>query len=186
MAAPKRTKFQIERDRHEIAALYLRGRRQAEIVHHLNESERDYTLTQQMISYDLQAIQGRWRKSALMDMDERKTQELAKIDTLELTYWDAWERSCEDAETATQKQRGKVTKGVGEDGQFVAEQPAEISKTRKGQAGDPRFLTGVQWCIERRCKILGIDAPAEVKHKGAGEKGEILFRYVDNLGPGVI
>lgn len=31
-----------------------------------------------------------------------------------------------------------------------------------GQAGDPRFLTGIQWCIERRCKIMGIDAPTKM------------------------
>lgn len=32
----------------------------------------------------------------------------------------------------------------------------------EGQAGDPRFLAGIQWCIERRCKIMGIDAPTKM------------------------
>jgi len=44
-----------------------------------------------------------------------------------------------------------------------------VERTVKGQAGDPRFLTGVQWCIERRCKILGIDAVIA---------GEVTFRVV--------
>jgi hypothetical protein len=26
----------------------------------------------------------------------------------------------------------------------------------------------VRWCIERRCKILGIDAPMRQEHTGAG------------------
>ena len=30
---------------------------------------------------------------------------------------------------------------------------------RRGQAGDPAFLAGVQWCIGQRCKILGIISP---------------------------
>ena len=33
----------------------------------------------------------------------------------------------------------------------------------EGQAGDPRFLAGVQWCIGKRCKILGIDAASKVE-----------------------
>ena len=29
--------------------------------------------------------------------------------------------------------------------------------------GDPRFLAGVQWCIDKRCKIMGLDAPQLVE-----------------------
>ena len=29
----------------------------------------------------------------------------------------------------------------------------------EGRIGDPRFLTVLDNCIERRCKILGIEAP---------------------------
>ncbi|MHC4984512.1 MAG: hypothetical protein ACYTF6_15275, partial [Planctomycetota bacterium] len=73
------------------------------------------------------------------------------------------ERSCEDAESSTLKTKGKVQKHQDSDGRFVAEQPAVVAKARKGQAGDPRFLAGVQWCIERRCKILGLDAPTKAQ-----------------------
>ena len=30
------------------------------------------------------------------------------------------------------------------------------------QTGDPRYLAGVQWCVEQRCKILGLNAPQKV------------------------
>jgi hypothetical protein len=30
---------------------------------------------------------------------------------------------------------------------------------KEGQAGSPAFLAGVLTCIERRCAILGLDAP---------------------------
>lgn len=168
---PKRTSFETERDRRDLADMYLQGWTQAEIADHLNKDpERDYTLTQQMISYDLLRLQKAWRDSALVDIDEVKANELAKVDRLEREYWRGWERSCEDAETVTQKTRGVVKKYRNDDGVFVSERPAEVDKTSKGQAGDPRFLNGVEWCIERRCKIFGVDAPTrrELTGKGGG------------------
>ena len=155
MAAPKRTAFQVERDRRDVADLYLKGWTQARISEHLNDNgdERDYYFTRSMVGYDLRALQKQWQKSALVDINKAKAQELAKVDRLEREYWDAWERSCQDAETTRQEGSGKdIT---------IGELPSiqKVVILRKGQAGDPRFLQGVQWCIERRCKILGIDAP---------------------------
>jgi hypothetical protein len=129
-----------------MADLYLQGWLQADIAGELR-------IDQSTVSRDLKALQSEWLSSALMDFNEAKAQEIAKIDRLEREYWQAWARSCEDAEQTTQEGTPvKVDK---------------VKKTSKGQAGDPRFLQGVQWCIERRCKILGVDAPTEVKHSGA-------------------
>ena len=153
MSGMRRSKSQIARDRRKIANLYLQGRIQADIGEELD-------INQSTVSRDLQALQEEWKNSSLIDIDEAKAKELAKVDRLEREYWDAWERSCEDEETkrlegtlAAGEEKGKTTKQV---------------VTRKGQAGDPRFLTGIQWCIERRCKILGIDAPAKQEHGGLG------------------
>lgn len=38
--------------------------------------------------------------------------------------------------------------------------------------GDPRFLNGIDRCIERRCKLLGLDAP--IKHKDVSEPQKVL------------
>ena len=154
MASQKRTTIEIERDRAEIAALYLRGKLQSEIADIINAS-RDYTLSRQMISYDLKRVQEAWLESSIRDFDELRAQELAKIDTLERTYWDAWERSCEDAETR---------RIVGN-----AESPNRVSKTSKTQNGNPQFLAGVERCIERRCKLLGLDAPTRNDITSNGE-----------------
>lgn len=163
MAAPKRRPIQIERDRREIAERYLEGKTQAAIAEYLNgRAGIGYKLTRQMIGYDLKALQSQWRESALINIDEAKAKELAKIDRLEWEYWIAWERSCADAETITEKGKGTGT----------AVQDFEKTIQRRGQAGDPRFLQGVQWCIDRRCKILGVDAPQKVEH--AGKDGEPL------------
>ncbi len=160
---PKRTHFQIENDRQFISDLYLQGLTQAVIAARINaDPEREYTLSQQTISNDIRRIQELWLKSSLRDFNEMKAQELAKVDRLEREYWRGWERSCEDAETT--RQEGKL-----KDGQKGVPPVDKIVKTAKGQAGDPRFLAGVQWCIDKRCKILGIDAPTKVDIKSGGE-----------------
>lgn len=165
MAAPKRTTIQRERDLVTVAELYLKGCTQQYIAGVVSEEYEDETLTRQQIGYDIKKLIKRWQKSQLVDIDQAKTSELAKINHLERTYWDAWERSCEDAETVTQKTKGVVQRRQDDDGAFVSERPAEATKTSKGQAGDPRFLTGVMTCIDRRCKILGIDAPKQLRQQ---------------------
>jgi hypothetical protein len=45
-----------------------------------------------------------------------------------------------------------------------------------GQIGDPRFLAGVQWCINKRCEILGLDAPA--KFAPTDVDGKTTFEFV--------
>lgn len=37
------------------------------------------------------------------------------------------------------------------------------SQNEQKDPGDPRFLDGVQWCVEQRCKVLGLNSPLEVK-----------------------
>jgi len=113
---------------------------------------------QTTVSRDIKALQDQWLESSLVDFTAAKATELAKIDNLERIYYDAWERSCEDAETTTKK--------AVEDGK------KEATKTTKGQVGDPRFLNGVQWCIDKRCKIFGLDV---IKvHVQADWQGEAL------------
>ena len=138
MRGKRRSQSQLVRDRRIIADLYLQGKTQVAIAEEIS-------VDQSTVSRDLAVLQKEWIVSALVDIDAAKAQELAKVDRLEREYWSAWERSCEDAETLRQEGSG--------------EKPSKIVKTSKGQAGDPRFLQGVQWCIERRCKIIGIDAP---------------------------
>jgi len=158
---------QIARDRRHIGTLYLQGCLQADIAEKVGVS-------QATVSRDLKALHKKWLASASRDFATAKAKEIAKIDHLERTYYAAWERSCEDAKTITQKQKGKAAKRKDQDGEFIAERPAEVSKISKEQAGDPRFLQGVQWCIDKRCKIWGVDAPVKVEHSGSVEQ-QIVF-----------
>ena len=135
MSTPKRTKTERMRDRRIVAALYLRGMYQADIAARLNAREGiTYSLTQPTISRDLTAIRRAWLASSVRDFEQQRAIELAKIDNLEIVYWEAWQRSC-----------------------------------------DAKTLHGVQWCINRRCVLLGLDAPARLEHSGGGD---VVLRVV--------
>lgn len=134
--AHKRTPIQIEADRHTTASLYLQRWTQQQIANHLG-------LSRQQITYDLKVIQDRWKHDTAMDLDALKIEQLAKIDEVERQHWLSWEKSCQDKEvTYTERDATGQTRA---------------SVRREKQAGDPRFLDGILKCIERRCRLLGLD-----------------------------
>ena len=89
--AKRRSKSKIERDRRLISDLYLQGCLQVDIAEQVNVS-------QATVSRDLAALQEEWHHSTLIDIDAKKSEELAKVDRLEREYWRAWQRSCEDSD----------------------------------------------------------------------------------------
>ena len=139
MASRTRTKAQIESDRLDVARYYLEGKWQREIAELTG-------LSQVMVSYDLAAIQKQWRDVPQAELNELKAKELAKIDNLERTYWEAWENSKKSIKsTSTAKDGEKIKLGT-------------RSQERNG---NPQFLQGVERCVDRRIKLLGLDAPAK-------------------------
>lgn len=156
MAAPKRTPFERERDLHLTTSLYLKGKTQAEIADELDVSR-------EQIKYDLALIQKRWREDTAINLDEAKQKELARIDTLECTYWDAWERSLEErVKTRTEQ---SANGGDDDKGQ---KKTAKASVEKETLLGNPAYLSGVMSCIERRCKLLGLDAPSKNESQNSG------------------
>ncbi|MFQ6026919.1 MAG: hypothetical protein ACE5Q6_05315 [Dehalococcoidia bacterium] len=145
MAAPKRTPIEIEDHRRQISGYYLRGLTQAEIGKRLD-------LTQQMVSYDLKAIQEQWRKNTTINLDEAKLKELARIDALERTYWAAWESSLAEKETDSTERR---------EGATSVSTKASIKKEQRD--GNPAFLEGVMNCIKERSKLLGLYAAVKTE-----------------------
>lgn len=143
MASPKRTKEQREYDLKEISSLYLQGWIQAEIAAHINKI-RSYDITQQTISRDIKTIQQRWLESSVRDFDEARAQELAKIDNLENICWQQFEAS---KDPIIKRKTAKKVDG----------QTTEATQEVTLGTGDPRFLQQIQWCIDRRCKLLGLD-----------------------------
>lgn len=140
---PRRRSEQLEiaQRRQKVAALYVRH-------YSLREIEAEVGVDHATVGRDLAALREEWLASSLMDFNARKAEELSRLDQLERVAWSAWERSCRDAEKTVKK---RVPAG---DGHRV-----ETTHTREGQAGDPRFLERVGWCIDRRCELLGLDPP---------------------------
>lgn len=149
--AKDRKPAEVERDRRNIARLYLQGKIQAEIASEMK-------ISQPTVSRELKLLQAEWRVERVYDINEAKAKELAKLDVLELEYWDAWKRSQGNAVTQTQS-----------DG------PMGTTKTTKQekQVGDSRFLDGVRDCIKQRCNILGVEAPK--KSEITGKDGKDLL-----------
>jgi hypothetical protein len=147
MAPRARTKVQREKDLQQIAEMYLSGRTQADIGNALN-------LTQQTISNDLKTLQQRWLESSVRDFDELRAEQLAKIDRLEAEYWAGWARS-----TRPKTRKGKKSKSSSGPMGDSDESSVQVEE----RDGNPTWLAGVDKCIERRCKLLGLDAPTRAE-----------------------
>lgn len=139
---PQNKKHDILERRNKVADLYRKGFRQYEIAAKVGVSENQ-------ITNDLKAIRAKWMEDSIRNFDEAISEQLAKIDLLEREYWLAYEQSKKDY-----KQKSQKTKGTGQD--ILSR---EVMEKEIIQFGDPRYLQGVQWCIERRCKLMGLDAP---------------------------
>lgn len=133
--------------RAKVARLYLHGWTQAAIAEEVG-------CNQATVSRDLAKLIEQWRAAALADIDAQRAAELEKINLLEREYWAAWERSCETATESTVKVTSQGN-----------EQTKTAGKTERARDGDPRWLAGVMTCIERRCRLLGIDAPERHDHR---------------------
>lgn len=159
MAKRKRTDFQREADLPKMALLYRDGHTQRAIA-------QQFGLSQGQICQDLAEIRRRWQMESIEFFTDKVNAELSRIDNLEITYWEAWERSILDA---TMVRVEKKTVGLKVEVDNLVELPAVETKeikSRTGQSGNPAFLAGVMSCIERRCKLLGLDAPAKAELTG--------------------
>lgn len=137
----------------EVSERYLRGEKQNEIAAALG-------VTQSTISRDLKYLYDVWLENSSKLVGEAMALELARIDNLERVAWREYERS---KEPAARRKSGFRDKS---DGREVV---AETVTTER--LGNPRYLATVQWCIEQRCKILGVYAAEAVT-------GDILVRFV--------
>ncbi|HPG40884.1 MAG TPA: hypothetical protein PLP19_18335 [bacterium] len=128
-------------------------KRIAELYLYENRTQTDMAATlgvsRTTIGRYLGELRDAWQKSALMDFDEARKRELAKIEQLETEYWASWKQSLggEEREANTS---------------LADSEDCEQRRERQA-AGNPRYLQGVQWCIDKRCEILGINAAKKVE-----------------------
>lgn len=147
----------------KVAQMYCQGLSQSAIGAQLG-------VTQPTVSQDLKAVRERWLVLMVRDFAERKAEELAKVDHLEATCWEAWEASCRDREVKMKRrnlvrQSVKGTGGTKKPGHRLIVMSEQDTATTSGQCGDVRFLERIAWCIETRMKLMGLlgDAPPPAK-----------------------
>lgn len=102
---------------------------------------------------DLIAVRDEWLKDRVANYNRMQQIELQKIDRIEHAAWIGWERSLLNSVSV----KDEVLTA---DEDVVSVQKSE--RTTKGQSGDPAFLNTILKCSERRCRILGLDAPVKV------------------------
>lgn len=167
----KRSEEQRIYDIRFCADLFLRGYSYREIADALNRdlSARGvgYTISFQMVYYDLQQCLIEWKRERLDTIDEYVTQELRKLDKMEVELWEAWERSKTGKLREKNRQNAKPRK-VLEDGDNPEYYGYEETTTETS-AGNPRFLDLLLNVQQRRAKMLGFDAPIKVDIPGLKE-----------------
>lgn len=140
----------------DVGRLYLRGQTQQQIADAL-------AIHQSTVSRHLAEVRSAWLEGAKADFDEKLCRELAKIDALEAEYWAEWEDSKKSKRTVVREKREQYPEPDPDDDSEPAEAECVVTSVRNEQRnGDPRYLQGVQWCIDRRLKLLGADAPLKV------------------------
>lgn len=170
MPSHKRSKIQRERDLVEIARRYLRGESQRKIALALG-------VTRQQIQYDLREIRARWREQAVVDFEQAIIEQLARIDQLEREYWEQYELSKAGKAKKIITVSGKRPKQLKQpkqeddssDNQKGIERVTQTSITEE-TPGDPRYLQGVQWCIQERARLLGLYAPDRIDITAKGRE----------------
>ena len=153
--------FEREVRRALVAELYLKQYTQVEITKIIEKDDRFTDVTRQTITYDLNAIRKQWRETTTRNLDEDKERELSRIDALEREYWRQYEASMEDRLITSQEGR------LDAKGQ---PQPTKASKRTETRTGDPRYLAGIQWCIQQRCIMLGLNEPETIRIKSWQDK----------------
>lgn len=142
----RRTAAQRERDLATTADLYCRGWTQQAIADEIH-------VERSIISDDIKAILKRWRESAILDFNDAVCDELARVRHLEAVAWDDYYASGGEETTTTVESTTE--------GSYAGSR--RTGQRKRTRMRDPRFLTTVQWCIERRCKLLGLDAPERLE-----------------------
>ncbi len=145
MTAPRRTVFEADRDRLDVAVHYLAGKSLRQIADWFAKN-RPYVVTIGTVSRDMEQVRIIWRERAAQLVGERKAEELARLDRIEAEAWEAWERSKKDA---TKKFGKRQTPAGGVALETVGQETFQ-------RDGNPKFLELVARCVEKRLDVLGL------------------------------
>jgi hypothetical protein len=164
--AARRARTDKEARKQYIAAAYLQGHTQRQIAQHLG-------LTPGRVSQLLDEIRADWQRRYLADFDAKVQEELARLDQAEREAWQAWQdsRSMQEITTAQEQETPTVVPELRWDskgkpvrlGVVQTLKATRATVQRRQRDGDPRFLLVITRCVDQRCKLLGLYAPARVQ-----------------------
>ena len=197
-----RTRARIDHQHTEILRLYCQGKTQQQIGERLN-------LAQGNVSRHLREIREEWARVRLesdQHFEQERNEHLARLEALEATYWDAWERSCLPAEDTSEEEATDTLAIIGDTetsvqdassvdnplstGTSICSGPGEPSlspppgtpvrrKRRKRQRmrdGNPAFLAGVEAVRDKIAKIKGLYASEVRKSKDTTDRQREYIR----------
>jgi hypothetical protein len=159
MAAKKRIKEQLKHDRALVSELMLQHYTQIQMKEVLLEKH-GLDLTLRQISNDAVQIQKAWKRQALENYDELMNKELARIDSLEKSIWQAMRESVKGKERlVVEKVRKELEKsGTATDEEHELVIQKSVS-TLEGVAASPAYFAQIQDCQKERRKLYGLYAP---------------------------
>lgn len=168
---PKRTAAQREIDAAFCFNLYLQGQSMRKICKRFNEKSiedgRNYTISTMAVHKDIKMAIADYRSKNDELIEEQVHIELARLNRIEAEMWDAWESS------KAMRRRTKIKGGTIEGGQVSGGTLSE--RQMEEMFGNPQYLKLVLDCVDRRCRLLGIDKPQEFEGKVS------IYEYMKKL-----
>ena len=136
-------------DQMRVSRLYLHGYAVDEIASLTGLGER-------MVQSEITALRKGWTQRAQLDVQTATFRELDRIDALERTAHEGWMRSLGqvnvETKQATSASGGNVNRAT--------------VRNAGNRDGNPVFLARMAWCVEQRCKLLGLEKPVAVEVRG--------------------
>lgn len=180
----KRTKEQQKCDVIFCTDLFLKGYTYRQIAERLNTDIKlrglNYHVSHVQVYKDMQSLLIEWKRQQFDNIDAYITQELLKLDRLEVEAWEAWEASKNMKTTYKERTNDDVV--------------LYREETRGNSVGDPQFLNVLLNIQQRRAKLLGLDSPTKIalpgnsnaddgkpKYDAKALPEELLFTVADKL-----
>lgn len=121
---------------------------------------------------DINLLLKEWREDRLEETEKALQLELERIDQAIVELWEQWERSKQDYQRHTTKQKAIPGK---KGGQAAAVQMTQIERitTEVVQLGNPAYISEIRMQLIERRKLLGLYAPK--KREITGKDGAPLY-----------
>jgi hypothetical protein len=124
----------------QVASLYLKGMTQKKISDEVGCSI-------EAVRRHMETLRDSWMEKSLYDFSQAKAEQLAKVDEVERVSWEQFAKSAD---------KESLTEFVGSN-----EEVTNSIRSTSKNAQEIKWLDKIQWCIDQRCKILGLYAPKQ-------------------------